>query len=160
MIRSFLLVGAVLSLTLTAACDNAADEQHKASEAQAVANAKIEATRKEADAKMKSAQADADKKIADAQAGFMKLREDYRHSASTEMIAVDKKIADLDVKAKTATGKAKVDLDASLKTIHASRDRFDLDFKAIETATAATWDGAKAGLDKQWSDLKSLVDKA
>jgi hypothetical protein len=160
MIRSFLIAGAVLSLTLTTACDKAADEQQKATAAQAEANAKIEATRKDAEAKMKSAQSDADKKIADAQAGFMKMREDYRHTASGEMVTTDKKIADLDARAKTATGKAKVDLDANLKTIHAERDRFGVDFKALETATASNWDNAKAGLDKQWSELKMLVDKA
>jgi regulator of protease activity HflC (stomatin/prohibitin superfamily) len=160
MIRTITVAGAVLSLTLVTACDRAADEQTKATEAQAQANAKIEAARKDAELKSKSAQSDADKKIAEAQANFMKMREEYRHSASMDMVTVDKKIADLDAKAKAATGKAKVDLDLSLKTIHADRDRFALDFKAIESATALTWDNAKADLDRQWSNLKALIDKA
>ncbi|MEO7328841.1 MAG: hypothetical protein ABI193_09705 [Minicystis sp.] len=160
MIRSSIIAGAILSFTLVLGCDKAADEQSNANAAQAEANAKIEAARKDAESKMKSAQADADKKIADAQAGFMKMREDYRHSMSSDMISVDKKIADLDAKAKTATGKAKMDLDANLKTIRADRERFEADFKALDSATAVSWDNAKSSLDKRWSDLKSLVDKA
>ena len=98
------LIVTALALTLAVGCNNAAEEQNKATAAQLEANAKIEATRKEAEAKMKAAQADADKKIADAQAGFMKMREDYRHSVTGDMVTLDKKIADLDAKAATATG--------------------------------------------------------
>jgi len=32
--------------------------------------------------------------------------------------------------------------------------------ESLETATAATWDEAKANLDKDWDALKSAVDKA
>lgn len=154
------LIVTALALTLAVGCNNAAEEQNKATAAQLEANAKIDATKKEAEAKMKATQADADKKIAEAQAGFMKMREDYRHSVTGDMVTLDKKISDLDAKAATATGKAKTDLDASLRVIHADRERFGVDFRSLETATAVTWDGAKASLDKEWSALKALVDKA
>jgi vacuolar-type H+-ATPase subunit H len=160
MIRSAVLATtAALALVLAVGCDKAADDQAKANNAQTEANAKIDTAKNEAEAKMKAAQADADKKIAEAQASFTKLREDFRHSTTVDLTTLDKKIADLDAKARTATGKAKADLDASLKAIHTQRDRFAADFNGIETASASTWDAAKARLDKELADLKALVDK-
>ena len=44
--------------------------------------------------------------------------------------------------------------------IRAARDRFSTDFNALSTASAATWDRAKANLDKESAELKALVDKA
>ena len=161
MIRSSILASAMLSLVVLAAgCDKAADDQAKANEAQTEANARIAAARVEADAKMTSAQADADKKIAEAQASFMKLREDYRHTTTTNLADLDKKISDLDAKAKKATGRAKTELDEYLKAIRASRDYFTTNVNALETVQASTWDHAKVNLDKQWADLKALVNKA
>ena len=46
------LIVTALALTLAVGCNNAAEEQNKATAAQLEANAKIEATRKEAEAKM------------------------------------------------------------------------------------------------------------
>ena len=159
MIRSSILAGVML-VALSAGCDNAADEQAKANAAQAKANDQIATARADADAKARAAQADADKKIADAQAGFVKMREDYRHSVASNLTDLDKKISDIDAKEKKAIGKAKADLDLSLSAIRAGHDRFTADFNALENASAATWDSARASLDKEWSDLKSMVDKA
>jgi len=89
----------------------------------------------------------------------MKLREDYRHTMTTNLNDLDKKIAELEAKAKTATGKAKTDLEANLTTIRASRTRLEGSFKGLEKSTATTWDATKASLDKEWTDLKALVDK-
>lgn len=161
MIRSSILAGAMLSLVvLTAGCDQAADEQAKATQAQIDANAKIAAVKTEADARVKSAQSDADKKIAEAQASFMKLREEYRHTTALNLADLDKKIADLDAKVQKVTGKPKSELEQSLKQIRISRERFTVDFNALETASASSWDNAKAALDKESADLKALVDKA
>ena len=90
---------------------------------------------------------DETKKVAEAQAGFSKLREDYRHSTTTNLVELDSKVVDLEAKAKASTGKAKADLDASLKQIHSDRRTFDVDYKSLETATAVTWDDARAHLD-------------
>ena len=161
MIRTFILTGAVVTTLLAAACDNnAATDQQKAVKAQQEANDKAAAATKEATDKTVNAQAEADKKIAEAQASFTKLREDYRHKTTTDLADMDKKIADLDAKAKTATGKAKTDLSAKLVQIHANRDAFAKDWSTLDSSTATTWDGTKARLDKEWSDLKSLVDSA
>jgi len=161
MIRSSVFAAtAALALVLAVGCDKAADDQAKANNAQNEANTKIDTAKNEAEAKMKAAQADADKKIAEAQASFTKMREDFRHSTTVDLTALDKKIADLDAKAKTATGKAKADLDTNLRAIHASRDRFTTDFNGLASASASTWDAAKANLEKELADLKALVDKS
>jgi hypothetical protein len=160
MIRSSLIVCGSLVLALTCGCDKAADEQQKAVNAQAQANDKIVQANQEADQKANSAQADADKKIAEAQASFLKMREDYRHDTTTNLVDLDKKIADLEAKEKTASGKKKADLDVQLGQIRSQREAFANDWKTIETASATTWDATKNRLDKEWSDLKAMVDRA
>jgi uncharacterized protein (DUF3084 family) len=162
MTRFSMLAAAVLSVLLTAACDKdkAMEEQNKANTAQNVATDKAAEANKEADQKIRNAQAEADKKIAEAQADFLKMREDYRHKTTTDLVDLNKKVEELDAKAKTANGKSKADLEAALKQIRSSRDAFAADYKSIETASATTWDATKVRLDKEWTDLKALVDKA
>lgn len=157
MIRSSIVVcGLGLVLALASGCNKAADEQQKAVNAQAQANDKIVQANQDA----VNAQAEADKKIAEAQANFLKMREDYRHETTTNLVDLDKKIADLEAKEKTSTGKKKADLDAQLTQIRARREAFANDWKSIETASASTWDATKNRLDKEWSDLKNLVERA
>jgi hypothetical protein len=159
MIRSPMLL-TVLSLALTMACDNASDDKRKASGAQLEADDKIAAARREADDKIKSAQLEADKATAEARASFMKLREDYRHATTTNLVNLDHKVDDLQAKATLLTGKERVERDASLKLIRSSRESFGRDYQALENASVSTWDGTKSRLDKEWTELKALVDKA
>lgn len=180
MSRTSITASAVLTILLASACDDAATEQKKAvnaqaeannkiiaasseagqrvASAQAEANSKIAAATTEADQKAKDAQIEADKKVAAAKENFMKLREDYRHSIQTNLIELDRQVADLEAKAKKATAKAHADLNAKLKQVHARRDAFMSNYKALETATAITWDDTKVRLDKEWSELKALID--
>jgi hypothetical protein len=162
MIRATIIASAALALTLTCVvgCDKAADDQNKANAAQAEADKKIADAKKEAADKSNAAQAEADKKIAAAEGDFGKRREDYRHKLQTDLIDLDKKIDNLEAKSKTATGKAKTDLDANLATIRARRTTFAQDMKTLDTSTAMTWDDTKTRVDKEWTDLKALVDKA
>ncbi len=150
----------VCSLLIASSCDKAATEQKKANEAQAKANEKIGDVAREAEQKMKEAQAEADKKIAEAQAAFMKMREDYRHTATEGLADLDKKIADLELKATKSKAKAKTQLELKVKQLKASRDAFVAEYQSLETASALTWDETKARLDKQWADLKAMADKA
>jgi hypothetical protein len=162
MIRSSILFAAaatVLSLSLVTGCDRANDDQRKADNAQAEANKKIGEAKTEATTKITSAQVEADKKIAAAEADFGKLREDYRHKVQADLIDVDKKIDRLEAKSKTATGKAKADLDANLTAIRSRRMVFASDVKSLEVATAPAWNDTKAKVDKDFNDLKALVDK-
>jgi len=162
MIRASIFASAVFALTLTCVvgCDKAADDQNKANAAQAEADKKIADAKKEAADKSNNAQAEADKKIAAAEGDFGKRREDYRHKVQTDLIDLDKKIDVLEAKSKTATGKAKVDIDANLPQIRTRRAAFAQDMKAVDTSTAITWDDMKTRVDKEWTDLKALVDKA
>jgi hypothetical protein len=162
MTRNTIFASAAMALTLifSAGCDKAADEQRKANEAQAEADKKIAEANKEAVTKTTGAQVEADKKIAAAEGDFGKRREDYRHKLQTDLVDLDKRIDILDAKAKTATGKAKTDLDARLAQIHARRSAFSSNVTNVQTATAPQWDDMKVRIDKEWSDLKALVDKA
>lgn len=163
MTRASILVAAVASsalcLSLATGCDRAADDQAKANSAQAEANKKIAEVKDEAHDKVNSAQAEADKKIASAQGDFSKRREDFRHKVETDVIDLDKKINVLEAKAKTATGKAKADLDANLASIRTRRASLATDVRGLETASATTWDDTKSRLEKQISDLKTAIDK-
>ncbi len=160
MIRTSIFATAVVSALLTAACNKASDDQQKVNMAQAEANGKIAAAATEATQKAVTAQAEADKKVAEAEAHFTRLRADYRHSTTVSLADLDRKVGDLEAKAKTATGKARTDLDANLKQIHAGREIFVADYRTLETSGAATWDAAQVRLDKEWTDLKALVDRA
>ena len=162
MIRSSILASSVLALTLAlvTGCDKGSDEQQKANAAQAEADKKIAEANKEATTKTTGAQVEADKKIAAAEAELGKRREDYRHKMQSDLLDLDKKIDLLEAKAKKATGKAKSDLDLRLTDIRTRRAAFGPSIASVETATAVQWDSTKARVDKDWNDLKALVDKA
>jgi hypothetical protein len=156
-----ILATAVLATFLAVGCDKAIDDQNKVNNAQAEANDKIAAAAKEAEQKILAAQTEADKKAADATANFMKLREDYRHLTTKNLVDLDYKVGVLEANSRSApANKAKVDLDANLNQILTKRAEFSADYKAIEAASAMTWDDTKARLDKEWTELKALVDKA
>ncbi len=149
-----------LSLAFAAGCDRAADEQRKADEARAEADNKVMDANREATDKINAAQADADKKVAEAQASFLKLREDYRHKVTEDLVSVDKDIADLDAKSKTATGKAKAEIDAAMPNIRTLRENVSTEYRSLELASALTWDEAKGRVDRAVDELKKAVDKA
>jgi hypothetical protein len=142
------------ALMTVAACDQpGVTEQQKVQKAaQDNADQQDRAARESA-----SAQADMNQKVGAAQADFEKTREDYRHSRQTDLDELDGKIAKLEAKEATATGKAKADLDAKLPQIRAQRAAFGADFRSLQSATAATWDDAKVRLDKEYDSLKAAV---
>lgn len=160
MLRKTFLTSAILSLILNAGCSKASDDQQKATAAVHEATIKIIAAQAEADKKVDNAVAEADQKIADAQASFLKRREDYRHDTTINLVELDRKVDGLATKAKTASGKERTELDASLKQIRGSRSDFAVDFGSLERESAVTWDATQARLDKEFTALKSLVDKA
>jgi regulator of protease activity HflC (stomatin/prohibitin superfamily) len=159
MIR-FSIPSAALTITLAIACNNASDDQRKIGRAQAEANDRIGTADKEANQKIQNAQQDEDKKIADARADFMKLREDYRHTTTVNLVELDHHVDDLGAKAKASIGKTKTNLDAALMRIRIDRGVFENDYKALETTTPASWDDARSRLDTEWTRLKALVDHA
>jgi predicted outer membrane protein len=156
MIRSSTLAAAAIATLIAAGCDSAADERDRA---RAVADFEINQGKDEAEATMKAARADSDRKMVQAQAGFWRLREDYRRTMTVNLAGLDRKVVELDAREKTATGKAKADLEASLRTIHARRGRLEARFLGLEQATATTWDAASANLERQWTELNAFVDR-
>lgn len=149
-----------LSLALAAGCNKAADEQKKADEARAEADNKVIEANREATEKVNAARAEEDKKVAEAQADFLKIREDYRHKVTEDLTGVDKEIAELEAKAKTATGKTKATLDSSLPNVRTLRENVSNEYRSLELASAITWDDAKGRVDKAVDELKKAVDKA
>jgi hypothetical protein len=160
MFRTTFLSSAALCLMVTVACGKALDDQHKAQSALHEAALKIVAAQAEADKKVQSAVAEMDEKISDAQDAFLKRREEYRHDTTINLVDLDRKVDGLAAKAKTATGKERAELDASLKQIRGSRADFAIDFGSLEHESATTWDATQARLDREWTALKTLVDQA
>lgn len=162
MIRSVMMSLAVTSLGLgvLAGCDRAADAQKKADEARLDADKKVGEVSADAANKINAARAEEDKKVAEAQASFLKLREDYRHKITEDLVGVDKKIVDLEAKAKTASVKGKAEIEAALPGIRDLRESVGSEYRSLEFSSALTWDSAKARVDKAFEDLSKAIDKA
>jgi hypothetical protein len=161
MIRSVSIsLAAVLIGVVALGCNKAADEQKKADEARAEADHKVGEASNEAAEKINAARAEADKKVAEAQANFLKLREDYRHKITEDLVSVDKDIADLEAKTKTAKGKTKAEIEAALPDIRSQRESVSSEYRSLEFSSAVSWDGAKGRVDKTFDDLKKAIDKA
>lgn len=159
MLRTYVLFLTLSAIPLIIACgDDAAELQRTADKAQAEANAKIAAAKTKADQDARNAQAEADKEIAAAEANFTTLREDYRHTVTINLVALDKKIADLKARAKKANGKEKVGLEAKVAAVEAKHDAFTKDYATLDTTVASSWDATRARLDAEWADLEAQVD--
>lgn len=149
-----------VALMLAVGCENAADQQRKADQAQADANAKAIEAQRDADASARHAQADANREIADAQEKFSKMREEYRHDLESKLVDVDKEIAGLRSQALTKTGKEKAQIESNLPIIEQRRSSLTDAFQRLEQASATTWDQAKSEVEKRWSELKDSVQAA
>ncbi len=160
--RSMSLAATSLLLGLgVMACDKTAQQdQDKVNQAQATANEKVQNAQDKASTTITNATVEADKKIAEANADFMKTRESYRHDQETSLIDLDKNVDKLNAKEHTAKGSAKTTIDNGLTDIQAKRTAYVAAMQNVESATATTWDDAKAKADKAWTDLKNAVDKA
>ena len=89
-----------------------------------------------------------------------KIRDEYRHQKQADLAALDKSIADVESKEKAGSAKAKAEVDGMLTSLKAQRAVFAADLAEADTSTAATWDSAKARLDKEWDALKAASDRA
>jgi hypothetical protein len=152
--------GITAALLFAAGCNRASDERERAVDAQTEANKEVAEARNDADRRIRSAQAEADEEVAKANANFQKIREEYRHDTTQKLVELDKEIQELEAKALKSNGKERADLETRLKDIRVRREAFVNDYKSIETASADTWDATKARLDKQWTELKDMVDRA
>jgi len=153
------IVASALSLALATACNTARDQQQKSDEAQATADQKIAEATQQASEKINEAQAQADKQTAAAQAAFTKMREDYRHEVNIKLAELDKKMAEREANAKTASAAKRAQLEASLVDIRAGRDAFTTEYRSLETASATTWDDVKQRIDKSLSNLEAKFSR-
>jgi len=137
------------------ACDKSSgvtERQKETPTSEEARNAAIEAQRQ-----AQGGQAAAEKTLSAARADFEATRENYLHTRRLDLVDLDKRIADLEASARTATGKTKANLRARLPAIRSQRDAFDRNVLSMEAATPATWDAATASLDKQGDALKKAV---
>lgn len=159
--RTVHLMAFAALMTAAMGCeDRAAKQQEKAAEAQREANEKIAKAQNESVTEVTGAQVEADKKINEANASFLKLREDYRHKAQKDLVELDKDIADLEGKAKTAAANKKAEYDAALIDIRAKRAQYTSSYDTLQNATASTWDAAKENTERAWDGLKAAMRKA
>jgi hypothetical protein len=157
----FFFALAALPVPLAVGCDTSGSgAQAEVNKAQEQANKDIAKANDEANGKTLAAQAEADKKIGAVQADFAKVREDYRHEMQGNLDAINKSITELEVKAETSTGEAKATLDGTLPYLKAQRNAFANDLRAIDSASALTWDSTRARVEKEWTDLKGTADRA
>jgi hypothetical protein len=139
-----------------AACDKPGEAEQKK---EMSANDQAAESKAQADRNAQTAQSQANQTIAAARADFEKSREDYRHGRQQDLADVNKKIADLEAKQPTATGKERALLDSNLPMLRSRRDSFMADLQRLDQATPASWDGARASLDKEWDALKAALDQ-
>lgn len=145
------------ALMANAACDKpgVAEQQKEQKAVQDNADQQDRAARESA-----SAQADMNEKVASARADFDRNRDEFLRDKKGDLDELDKKIIDLETKERTATGKAKADLDAKLPNIRAQRAAFGADLRSLDATTAATWDDTKVRVDKEWESLRGAVSDA
>jgi hypothetical protein len=148
------LIGLVSATTVACEKPGAMERQREDQAKEQLSQAKGESAQR-----MQAAQAAAEKDIVAARADFEKTREDYRRARAADLSDLDKKIAELEAKEKTANPKMKVQLRADLVRIRAKREAFLDDMYALNNTTAATWDGETARTGRDWDALKSAVDK-
>lgn len=142
-LASFVMLGSF-------ACDKPGNDAQK----------KIDNAEQQGSTEITNAQVKEDKKVAGAEQDFAKSRDDYRHDMQTNLDDLDKKLADLDVKAQRAAGGAKSNLAAKSQSLHAQRDAFARELDSLGSVPPAEWDATKARVDHDWDALKKNTDKA
>ena len=149
------LIGLLVAASTDCERTGVAEQQREGLTSQQATQAIQEATERAL-----AAQADASRDTGAARADFEKTREDYRHARAAELSDLDKKIADVEAKEKTAKDKARIELRAELTAIRAKREAFVQDMYALADATSAAWDEATAKVARDWDALKAAVEKA
>jgi hypothetical protein len=158
-IRQLLSQSAVIAIVLLGACDDGANEVRRMAAAQNEVDSRIIAIAiADASQKAKQAQRDADNKIALVKESFLKARENYRHMVKTNLIDLDRSVAELEDQAKAAPAQARGEAQAVLRQIRTRRETYANNLTSLEAETVATWDDAKARMDKEWSALEELVE--
>lgn len=92
-------------------------------------------------------------------AEMAKERSELERSANERLMNFDKKMAEMEMKAKSLTGASLEQANASLTALKAEREQATVALTNVQTATGATWDQAKTGLDHALDELEAAYDK-
>ena len=93
-------------------------------------------------------------------AEFEKTRADYGLAKAQDLAAIDKRIADTEVKTFGKKGTSKADYEASLVRIRERRAQLALDIRAIAGTSPRAWDDMTKKVDLQARELRKLIDQA
>lgn len=160
MINTRILATTLLCVLVAPACRKTPHQQRQGVSVPNVTNDQSAGTDTVDGLEAKNAALRAQQRSAQVQANFMQQREAYRQKVAESLSDLDRKVAILEGKAKHADGKARNTLEMGLTQIRADRFAFIDDYKSLDTATSTTWDSTKARLDKEWTQLSSLVDRS
>lgn len=86
-------------------------------------------------------------------------KDEYIARAEKEIDAIKVDVAKLKTKAKTASAKAKQDLERDIKALDDKRDVAERKLAELKVASVGAWEKLKTGVDKAVDDLKQAFSK-
>jgi hypothetical protein len=146
-------------LASVAGCDNAADQQRKADQAQVEADQKKAAANAEVQKNANEEQQKVDDMKAKAASTFATERNDYVQRISGQLDALDKQMNDLHAKTNAAPA-GQTPLDHVLDDVTKHRDMLRADMTNAQSTNAVDWPGVKAKIDKDIDEAKNSVQTA
>jgi len=86
-------------------------------------------------------------------------KEEYKKTAKEKLAGIEKKIGELEAKAKEAGSKAKSDAKKGLKELKQKKEALKKDLGKLETAGKTKWEDLKKKVDAGLEDLEKTYDK-
>lgn len=88
-----------------------------------------------------------------------KERSELELSANERLMKFDKNMAEMEMKAYSLKGASLEQANASLAALKAEREQVKVALTNVQSATGATWDQAKTGLEDALDELEAAYDK-
>ena len=92
--------------------------------------------------------------------GFMDKRTEYAERLSTQMVEWDMQIEQLKIKARSAKPEARLEYSNAIEALKQKRDEAAEKLKGISAASDDEWEELKAGTEKVWSEVRSILHDA
>ncbi|HEU4407085.1 MAG TPA: hypothetical protein VFS43_17585 [Polyangiaceae bacterium] len=163
---NLLAVGALAASLAAAACQKSArQQQEEADEARrAATEAQQKAQRDVAEAERRAREAAAEVRgapaVANADAVLAPNRGEYLRKHRDELASLDQKLASLEAEAARASGRAKVELDATVRRLREQRAAVGRQLDMAGTVADGVWSSFTENVDKAVDDLEAAIDKA
>tara|TARA_R110002096_G_scaffold361075_1_gene554066 strand:+ start:5780 stop:6295 length:516 start_codon:yes stop_codon:yes gene_type:complete len=106
------------------------------------------------------ANGEAKAEIAEDAAEMAKKRGEVALSAKEQLSKFDKNMSEFEMKAKSLKGATLEQANAAIVSLKAEREQANVALTRLGTATAATWDQAKSGLESALNELDESYDEA